>query len=54
MDLTGSRECAEKARTLLNLPAGSVYYISAVTGDGITALLDGLVALRKTGSSDET
>jgi GTP-binding protein len=54
MDLTGSRECAEKARTLLNLPAGSVYYISAVTGDGITALLDGLVALRKTGPLDET
>ncbi|MEK6778751.1 MAG: GTPase ObgE [Candidatus Deferrimicrobiota bacterium] len=54
MDLTGSRECAEKARALLNLPAGSVYYISAVTGDGITALLDGLVALRKTGPFDET
>ncbi len=54
MDLTGSRECAEKASALLNLPAGSVYYISAVTGDGITTLLDGLLALRKTGPFDET
>ncbi len=53
-DLPGSRESAEKALTLLNFPSRGVYYISAVTGDGITALLDGLVALRKTGPSDET
>jgi len=54
MDLTGSRESAEKARALLNLPAGSVYYISAVTGEGIMALLDGMAALRKMGPFDET
>ncbi|MDA8123298.1 MAG: GTPase ObgE [Deltaproteobacteria bacterium] len=54
MDLTGSRESAEKTGALLNLPAGSVYYISAVTGDGIMGLLDGMAALRKTGPSDET
>jgi GTPase involved in cell partitioning and DNA repair len=54
MDLPGSRESADAAAALLNLPGRSVYYVSAVTGEGITSLLDGLVALRKTGFSDET
>ncbi len=47
MDVTGARESAEKARRLLNFPERDAYYISAVTGEGITALLDGLVALRR-------
>ena len=47
MDVTGARETAEKARRLLNFPERDAYYISAVTGEGITALLDGLVALRR-------
>ncbi len=51
MDVTGARESAEKARQLLNFPKGDAYYISAVTGEGITALLDGLVALRRRPSS---
>jgi GTP-binding protein len=53
-DLPGARKSAEKALPLLNFTSRGVYYISAVTGDGITALLDGLVALRKKGRSDET
>lgn len=52
MDVTGARESAEEARVLLNFPEEDAYYISAATGRGITALLDGLAALRKTGSSD--
>lgn len=47
MDLPGARESAERARRLLNFPERDAYYISAVTGDGIVALLDGLVALRR-------
>jgi GTP-binding protein len=50
MDVTGAREAAGKALELLNLPEGDAYYISAVTGRGITALLDGLAALRKKGT----
>ncbi len=50
MDLPGSRESAEKAAAVLNLPPGRVYYISAVTGEGIPALLDGMVALRAHGN----
>ncbi len=51
MDVTGARESAENARRLLNFPIEDAYYISAVTGEGITALLDGLVALRRRPSS---
>ncbi len=51
VDVTGARESAEKARRLLNFPEEEAYYISAVTGEGITALLDGLVALRRRPSS---
>ena len=47
MDVTGARESAERARRLLNFPERDAYYISAVTGEGIIALLDGLVALRR-------
>lgn len=47
MDVTGARESAERARRLLKFPERDAYYISAVTGEGITALLDGLVALRR-------
>src|SRR5512143_138977 len=47
MDVTGARESAERARRLLNFSERDAYYISAVTGEGITALLDGLVALRR-------
>ncbi|MBI5420507.1 MAG: GTPase ObgE [Deltaproteobacteria bacterium] len=54
MDVTGARDSAEKALALLNFPARNAYYISAVTGFGIGELLDGLVALRKTGTSYET
>jgi len=52
MDLPGARESAETAAARLNLPARSVYYISAVTGEGITALLDGLLAFRKKRAPD--
>ena len=51
-DLTGARESGEKARALLNFPEGDAYYISAATGRGIPALLDGLLKLRKTRASD--
>jgi GTPase len=47
MDLTGAREAASQARTLLNFPEGDAYYISAATGEGIPSLLDGLVVLRR-------
>lgn len=47
MDLPGARRSAEEARSLLNFPEGNAYYISAVTGKGVTALLDALVALRR-------
>jgi GTP-binding protein len=54
MDLPGARESAEKALGRLNFPAGSVYYISAATGEGITALLDGLLAFRMKRAPDAT
>lgn len=47
MDLPGARDAAETARALLNFPGGEAYYISAATGEGIDALLDALVALRR-------
>ncbi len=47
MDLPGARRAAEKARAMLNFPEGDAYYISAVTGKGVFALLDALVALRR-------
>jgi GTP-binding protein len=46
-DVTDARENAEAARRLIDFPERDVHYISAVTGDGIQALLDGLCALRK-------
>jgi GTPase involved in cell partitioning and DNA repair len=46
MDLPGARDSAEMAFGLLNFPGSGAYYISAVTGEGITALLDGLLAFR--------
>ncbi|MBI5576585.1 MAG: GTPase ObgE [Deltaproteobacteria bacterium] len=51
-DVTGAGESAKEARELLNLPEGDAYYISAATGSGITALLDGLAALRKERKGD--
>ncbi len=47
MDLPGAREAAERARAELNFPERDAYYISAVTGQGIPELLNGLVALRR-------
>lgn len=47
MDLPGSRESAERARAELNFPERDAYYISAVTGQGIEELLNGLAALRR-------
>ena len=47
MDLPGAREAAERARAELNFPERDAYYISAATGQGIPALLSGLVALRR-------
>lgn len=46
-DLPGARQAAERALGLLKFPGRDAYYISAVTGEGIPALLDGLVALRR-------
>jgi len=47
MDIPGSRESAERARAELNFPERDAYYISAVTGQGIEELLNGLAALRR-------
>ena len=47
MDIPGSRESAENARAELNFPERDAYYISAVTGQGIEELLNGLAALRR-------
>ncbi|MGE5189750.1 MAG: GTPase ObgE [Gemmatimonadota bacterium] len=52
MDVTGARESAKRACRLLNFPEEDAYYISAVTGEGIASLLDGLVALRRRPSHD--
>jgi GTP-binding protein len=52
MDIPGARESAENALAMLKLPAASVYYISAVTGEGVKDLLDGLLALRKKSAHD--
>jgi GTP-binding protein len=54
MDLPGARESAEKALAWLNFPVASVYYISAATGEGIAALLDGMLAFRKKRAPDAT
>jgi len=54
MDLPGARESAKKALARLNFPVASVYYISAVTGEGISALLDGMSAFRKKRAPDAT
>ncbi len=47
VDVTGARETAEAARRMIDFPERDVHYISAVAGDGIQTLLDGLCALRK-------
>ncbi len=47
MDLPGAREAALRARAELNFPERDAYYISAVTGQGIGELLNGLAALRR-------
>ncbi len=47
MDIPGAREAAQRARAELNFPERDAYYISAVTGQGVPDLLDGLVALRR-------
>ncbi|MGZ8441640.1 MAG: GTPase ObgE [Candidatus Deferrimicrobiaceae bacterium] len=47
MDLTGARENAERALASIRHPAGDVHCVSAVTGEGIVPLLDGLLALRR-------
>jgi len=47
MDLTGARENAKCAMAEIGHPAGDVHCVSAVTGEGIAPLLDGLLALRR-------
>lgn len=47
MDIPGAREAAEGARAELNFPERDAYYISAVTGQGVQELLQGMVALRR-------
>ncbi len=47
MDVTGAREASREARARLKIPERDAYYISAVTGEGIAALLDGLLQLRR-------
>jgi GTP-binding protein len=47
IDVTDARENAAAALALIGFPERDVHYISAVTGDGIPSLLDGLAALRK-------
>ena len=47
MDLPGARENAEAARRAIGHPEGDTHYISAVTGEGLPKLLDGLVDLRR-------
>jgi len=47
MDLPGAREAAGDARAELNFPERDAYYISAVTGQGVQELLNGLAALRR-------
>jgi GTP-binding protein len=52
MDVPGARESAERALDRLNFPAADVYHISAVSGEGISALLDGLLSLRQKRAAD--
>jgi GTP-binding protein len=52
MDLTGARENAERALAEIGHPPGDAYRISAATGEGIGALLDGLLVLRRRQSRD--
>ncbi len=47
MDVPGARDAARSALAELKFPERDAYYISAVTGQGIPDLLDGLVALRR-------
>lgn len=47
MDLTGARENAKRALAEIGHPAGDAHCVSAITGEGIESLLDGLLALRR-------
>ncbi len=47
MDLPEARGNAERALSEIGHPAGDVHYISAVTGEGIPHLLDGMLAFRR-------
>jgi GTP-binding protein len=47
IDVTGAREAAAEALRELGVPECDVHCISAVSGEGIPALLDGIAALRK-------
>ncbi len=47
MDLTGAHGNAERALEEIGHPPEGVYRISAATGEGIGALLDGLLVLRR-------
>jgi GTP-binding protein len=47
MDLPGARENAGEAGRAIGHPEGETHYISAVTGEGLERLLDGLVELRR-------
>ncbi len=52
MDVAGARASAERALDRLKSPAAGVYHISAVSGEGIAALLDGLLSLRQKRAPD--
>jgi len=47
MDLPGARENAETARRAIGHTERDTHYISAVTGEGLEGLLDGLLDLRR-------
>ena len=47
MDLPGARENAEAARRAMGHPERDTHYISAITGEGMGGLLDGLLDLRR-------
>lgn len=47
IDLPEARENADAAIALLAIPKSDCFPISAATGEGLTALLDGLLALRR-------
>ncbi len=47
MDLPGARGNAERALEKIGHPAEGVHFVSAVTGEGIAQLLDGMLAFRR-------